>query len=285
MRKEKRTIREIKRDVYKRLLNYGKSEQNMKKIYSILKKDPKSRILYEPKGKGWVTIDKIERKPLPYGSPRGHRYEYLNDPLIEKAAFKYYVRKNPAKPNRNAFSETVYRLKRNRSTFYALQKIIDYKTFVKSTYTYDLEIYEPATGLPMSGWHERAADYYHHIDEVDSFEQEIEFLFSQAYNSIIRHRHIEKLETLKREIEHQMTKDDLNQEAQKMGLSEWPYTPNEQKQNMFKEYPCYSYADALITLEKIAKLIQEQPEFKINKVKIERIMESKRKKKGIEPTN
>jgi hypothetical protein len=191
MGKGRNSKREIMIDVYKRLLNYGESD-NIKNIKKLLDNDSKSCIIHQPGGKGWVTLDWIEKKPLPYGSPEHHRYRYLNDPLIEKSNLEYYVRKDPSKTNRNPYKEPLFRLKRNKNAFFKLQELIDLKTFLTSKYVQEVPI--NTSGL----WHRKAFNFW--IENEDK----------------INNPFFDKIETSLEEIHHFLIIDQTNIKEEKI---------------------------------------------------------------------
>lgn len=248
MGKRKLSFKEIKFEIYTRLLNYGESDR-MKEINTLLKEDPKSRILHAPGGQGWVTIDWIEKKPLPYGAPDSHRYRYLKDSLIEKYEFKYYVRKNPEKPNRNLSKETLYRLKRNLNTFYKLKRVIDTTTFLNSPYC-DAIIREQ--GLPGL-WHKRAYLDWEKDDANDDFMRAVDFKLSQIHSFMISQRKAFRRFSNKEEIEK-------------------------------KDYPVFDFAITLNDIEDLRNLLMKQTEYKENESKIKlRMKKLRQKEKGVEP--
>lgn len=118
----KKLREDIQKEVYLRLcfFDYNRhpelKPEQIKHIEKWLENDPKSihseNLFWTD---GWVTRHHVEQQPCPYGAPEAHRGEYLKkDPynLIEFKKFTYTVKK-PNQKNRQEYSETVYRLRRN----------------------------------------------------------------------------------------------------------------------------------------------------------------------------
>jgi hypothetical protein len=136
-------------EVYLRLASYeGEPSKKERTIAAWLEKDkhPRAKVL-TPKltrKNGWLFTDAIERYDPPYTFPEKHRYDYLNNPLIESKKYAYVVRKRSTEhdktesKNRQEYTETAYRLKRNKTTankvFKFIQEHGDIFSYTKTPY-------------------------------------------------------------------------------------------------------------------------------------------------------
>lgn len=142
---------QIQREVYFRLAFYNYDRfpqlkpQKIDLIEKWLKNDVQSSLMSNAEHltwkQGWVTIEHIEAEDCPYGSPEGHRHEYLKKDPLNLVEFKTYgyVVKKPGQKNRNPYSETVYRLKRDKHSRNKLRRLmLDYPSFWRSDYYQEL---------------------------------------------------------------------------------------------------------------------------------------------------
>jgi len=154
-RKKKADSQEIRTEILLRLANFNYVEKpSSKKIHinplllkTTMQKEFEKWIKNDPLHKihtpdrtyqnGWVFLDHIERTPCPYGSPQAHRHEYLTDQFIEKAELLVSVKK-PGKKNRQIYRPKVYRIKRDKRTRKAMEKLFAHDIrFFNSDYYHD----------------------------------------------------------------------------------------------------------------------------------------------------